>query len=953
MDHQVKRERAIEEADKTAVTLLDVVRELAAELHPHQWLVAPVTLDSSLDRDLGLDSLARMELLARIERSFEATLPERAFAEAETPRDLLRALLSASSGRAPGPIPEVTRVDTGEAQGAPHSARTLIEVLNWHVQTHPDRPHIQLYSDGAAGDILTYRQLFEGAKTLASGLQLRGLQPGEPVALMLPTGRDYFCMFYGVLLAGGIPVPLYPPARRAQMEDHLRRHRSILTNCGAAVLITIPEGRRFAQLLKSQVETLRSLVTVEELCSASGAYQEPALGGHDVAFLQYTSGSTGNPKGVVLSHANLLANIRAMGNVVEVNAADVFVSWLPLYHDMGLIGAWLGSLYYAALLVSMSPLEFIARPQRWLWAIHHWRATLSAAPNFAYELCLRRVCDEDLDKLDLRCWRAAFNGAEPVSPTTVEKFCERFSQCGFAREAMMPVYGLAESSVGLAFPPLKRGPVIDKIQRDPLMHDGKAIPTGDADLKALYFVACGRPLPGHEIRVTDASSRELPERLEGHLQFRGPSSCSGYYRNAEQTRNLFHGDWLDTGDRAYIANGDVYITGRSKDIIIRAGRNIYPHELEEAIGNIPGIRKGNVAVFASAEPSSGTERLVVLAETRESAPERLDALRSQAGEVAIDLVGTPPDDIILTPPQTLLKTSSGKIRRSANRDLYQHGQLGKRPRAAGWQVLRIAMAAVIPEVRRARRVSAEKLYAIYCWGLFGLLAPLVWLLVITLPHFSWRWSLLRGATRFLSWASCAPILMHGLDNLPRDRPCVLVANHASYIDSLILTACLPRTLSFVAKAELAAMCAIRLFLSRLRTEFVERFDRQKGIEDARRIVGRVRAGQSVLFFAEGTFCRMPGLLPFHMGAFLTATDAGVPVVPIAIRGTRSILRDGSWLPRRGTITVTIGKPTEPEAIKAQGEGDSWKIALRLCDAAREHILCHCGEPDLAHEKSPI
>jgi 1-acyl-sn-glycerol-3-phosphate acyltransferase len=224
---------------------------------------------------------------------------------------------------------------------------------------------------------------------------------------------------------------------------------------------------------------------------------------------------------------------------------------------------------------------------------------------------------------------------------------------------------------------------------------------------------------------------------------------------------------------------------------------------------------------------------------------------------------------------------------------------------------------------------------------------------MVLPSPSWRWAFVRGAALLLSKASCTPLSVQGLENVRQQNPCVLVANHASYIDSLVLAAALPQDLSFVAKAELAQRASMRLPLQRLRTEFVERFDKQKGIEDAMRLGQKVRAGQTLVVFAEGTFSRMPGLLPFHMGAFVAAVEGSVPVIPIAIRGTRSILRADSWFPRRGFITITIGQPIEAPPIRAEGEADAWARALRLRDAARKHILQYCGEPDLQHEKSPV
>ncbi len=283
----------------------------------------------------------------------------------------------------------------------------------------------------------------------------------------------------------------------------------------------------------------------------------------------------------------------------------------------------------------------------------------------------------------------------------------------------MPVYGLAECSVGLAFPGLDRGPVVDVIEREPFVLDGRAIPAGDADTGTLRFMACGRPLPGHEVRILDAAGRELPDRQEGRLQFRGPSTCGGYFRNPEETSRLFDGDWLNSGDLAYIVEGDIYLTGRTKDIIIRAGRNIYPQELEEMVGDIPGIRKGSVVAFASNDPRSATERLVIVAETSETESRLFEELRSTINALTTDILGTPPDDIVLTGPKTILKTSSGKIRRAANRELYERGWFGKPQSAVWWQVMRIALEGMKPRVRRMLHRVVAGLYAAYIWLLFG------------------------------------------------------------------------------------------------------------------------------------------------------------------------------------------------------------------------------------------
>ena len=942
---------------ETASRLLEVVRELAAEVHPEYRESITPNLDSSLDRDLGFDSLAQIELLVRIEKSFNISLSEQLLATVDTVRDLLRAVITSGAGKYEIIDREITAVKLAGVENAPLTAQTLVEVLQWHVAKHPDRPHIRFYSDQNEDEVITYLDLWSGAELVASGLQHFGLEPGESVLIMLPTGREYFFTFFGVLLAGAIPVPVYPPGRLKQIEEHLLRHSAIANNCLARIMVTVEDAKQFARLMHTRVVHLRHIVTVSELhragTEALPLFRKPVLTSVDIAFLQYTSGSTGMPKGVVLSHANLLANIRAMANVIGVTSEDVFVSWLPLYHDMGLIGAWLGSLHFACQLIIMSPLAFIARPQRWLWAIHKYGGTLSAAPNFAYELCLRRLDDKDLEGLDLSSWRIACNGAEAVNPATVSEFIRRFTRYGFRPEAMMPVYGLAESTVGLAFPKPGSGPKIDRIKRETFMDTGAAIQAEESDSGALEFVSCGEPLPGHQIRIVDPADRELPERIEGSLQFTGPSTTTGYFKNPEKTRELFHGEWLDSGDKGYMAEGSVFITGRSKDIIIRAGRNIYPAELEEAIGKVEGIREGNVAVFGSKSSESGTERLIVLAETRKKDEQARADIRTMINTIVTDLIGAPPDEVLLAPPNTVLKTSSGKIRRNASRDIYEHGLIGKPQEAVWLQLARFTVKSFKPRLRSFFHQTRAGLYASWCWLLYSLLAPPVGILVFLLPAEKLRWSIMRIAVKILATLSGTKIMVHARSNLPpKNVPCIFVSNHASYLDGYVLTALLDRPFSFIAKAELQSKFIVNILLKRIGTLFVERFDQQKGISDARIVAQKGATGRSLFFFPEGTFMRMPGLLPFRMGAFETAARTGLPLVPIAIRGTRSILRSGSWFPRHGIISVTFGKPISIEKTDS-GEQDTWSAALRLRDTSRKWLLKHCGEPDLGHERPQL
>ncbi len=925
--------------------LIAVVAELVRELHPQRMRFIDIEPSSRIERDLGIDSLGRTELILRIERAFRVRLPAQTIGEAETIGDLLRALDQAGPARgraaleAP-PIPPLPTVPPAS------EAQTLIEVLEWHEARHPDRLHLSVLQDEATilGS-LTYAELAAKARTVAVGLASHDVSPGDRVAVMLPTSIDFFIAFFGILYAGAIPVPIYPPMRLSQLEDHLRRQVGILRNAGACLLITMPEGRRLAGLLRARVGTLNAVESVEYFATSTAQADLPRPGNADtVALIQYTSGSTGDPKGVVLSHANLLANIRAMGSVMDASSVDVFVSWLPLYHDMGLIGAWLGCLHFAAPLYVMSPLSFLVRPESWLWAMHRFQATFSASPNFGFELCVNKIADADLEGLNLSSLRMVANGAEPVSPQTLRRFIERFSRYGFTAGAMAPVYGLAESSVGLAFPPLRRGPLIDRVSRDRLSTGGVAEPAKRDDPRPQEIVACGQPLPGHEVRIVDEVGRELGDRREGRLEFRGPSATRGYFNNETKTREVIHDGWLDSGDRAYMAGGDVCITGRIKDIIIRAGRHLYPQEIEEAVAEIPGIRKGGVAVFSVSDPRAGTERVIILAETREVAPAAKAKLQALAHEVVTDIAGTPPDEIVLAPPRTVPKTSSGKIRRSAAKDLYISGQIGT-PQSALWlQLLHLSLAGFGAQIGRLARLSREMLYAVWWWVVVALSLVLAWFAVMLLPRRSWRWASVRAIARAALTVVGVRIAVAGFNHIPKGNA-MLVFNHSSYMDTLVLSAIFPGEPVYVVKRELGSQVFAGPFLRRLGALFVERYDIGGSLMDTEAVIGAARQGRNVVFFPEGTFTRRPGLSGFYLGAFKVAAQADLPVLPGIIRGTRTMLRSDQWFPRWTPLNIRIEEAVTPS-------GTDFASLLRLRDAVRQIVLAHCGEPDIGELVKP-
>ena len=925
--------------------LLAIVAEMARAASSGADRPAP-TLDASLERDLGFDSLTRMELLHRAEREFAATIPEQALGEIETPRQLLRALDDAA-GRAPSqgrPRAEAAEEARRIGPRAALDAKTLTDALAWHAREHPDRLHVRFYADESDGETLTYGELWEDAGRVAAGLIARDIGPGESVLIMLPSGRDYFAAFFGVLRAGGVPVPVYPPGRPREIEEHIRRHAKIAANARARIMITVAEARPFTRILAAQVDNIAGIVTVGELMESPRPNAWPEPRPEHVAFIQYTSGSTGDPKGVVLTHANLIANINSMAQMLGVRDDDVFVSWLPLYHDMGLIGAWLGSLVHGIPLVLMSPLVFLARPRRWLDAITRYRGTISGAPNFAYEACAHRIPESELASLDLSSWRIAFNGAEPVIPATMDAFSRRFAAAGFQANAMMPVYGLAENCVGVAFPAVGRGPRIDWIERDTFLKTGRAVPASPGAPTSKAVPACGLPIAGHEIRIVDEQGRELPDRNEGSIQFKGPSMTQGYLRNDEANAQLIAGEWRNSGDLGYVVAGELHVTGRRKDMIIRAGRNIFPAELETAIGALDGISQGAVAVFGSPDPVNGTERLVVLAESRRAGTDAEARLQRAIAELALDLIGMPPDAVKLVPPRTVPKTSSGKIRRQAARAVFETGAKG--PLGVKLQIARIALASVGPLARRVLRRAARAIYAVYITAVGLTIATFGWILTAILPIESWRRSALRALVRIYLPLAFIRFAVRGREKIPKNGTFLYAANHSSYLDGPVALAALPGLYSFVAKAELTGHWVSRIFLKRLKSIFVARFDTQQSAADADRIAEIVKNGRPVLSFPEGTLSRMAGLLPFRLGIFMVAARTGAPIVPVAIRGTRHVMRDGTWVPRPGNIEIEV-----LDAIAPPADQEEWRAAITLRDATRAAILARVEEPDLVHERA--
>jgi fatty-acyl-CoA synthase len=950
---------------------LAAVRQLLGELGGSRGLeeLAARGAAAHLERELGLGSLERVELMLRLGEACGVRLPDRVVAEADTVGDLIEATLredrSIDDDR-PRPVAaEVGQRTAVSSRGHPpdleqriQGATTLTEVLRLRGRGEPDRPHIHLYEDDDQLRTITFGELYDRASAVARELLRRGLEPGQTVGIMLPTCPEFFHTFAGILLVGGIPVPIYPPFRADRIAEYATRQVNILRNAETRFLVTFLQAEGLARLLEPRVPTLREVLNAQRLCGAvPSAAQAPSTWrpveglphrarGEEIAFLQYTSGSTGDPRGVTLTHANLLSNIHSIIESLDLRPDDVAISWLPLYHDMGLIGAWFVPLFFGIPLVVMSPLAFLSRPGRWLWAIHRHRGTISPAPNFAYELCVRKIADKELAGLDLSSWRAALNGAEPVDARTLERFAARFAAYGFRREALLPVYGLAEASLAISVPELGSGYKVDRIERAAFESEGRAHPVAPGHPSMLNFVSAGKPLANVDVRIVGSDGCDAGERVEGRLWFRSPSATSGYYRNPPATRELLReGGWLDSGDLAYRAQGELYITGRAKDVIIKAGRNLSPAEIEVVAGRVPGVRPGCVVAFGVPDQRSGTERLVVAAEVRNLADAR--QIASELTRAVSQAMGLPPDQVEILPRHSIPKTSSGKLRRSETRRLFLEGKLGKKLPPAWIELAKLAARSALPRTwllsKRGAKRAIETIYGVYALAMFALLLIPLWLVILSARDRQRAARYLRSGTRLMLFASGVPVRVieaELLARLEKSGPCIFAPNHSSYLDILVALSILPAGARFVVKGEIDKMPFFGTMARRSGQFTFDRGDPQARIRQTKAVSAALANGESVVIYPEGTFTAFTGIRPFQLGTFKAAVDTERPICPVALRGAREIWRDQSYLPRPGRVTVTIGPLVTPD----RAAGDDWHEVVRLRDRTREIIARNSGEP---------
>ncbi len=858
-------------------TVLGAVQSLLEELGSSR-AAERTTLNASLEKDLGLGSLERVELLVRLESTLTVRLRETLAQTALTPGDWVRAVLAAEDGARPvgrWPIVQPTR----EAREPPHHAATFAEVLQEQTDRDPARVQIHLL-DRDEGQDISHGQLYASAAQIAAGLVSSGLRPGETVAIMLPTCAEFFSSFLGVMLAGGIAVPVYPPARANQLEEYVKRQSLILQNAEVRFLISFDQVRAVATVLGASLPTLQEAVGARELAIRGRNLPPPETDPAEVFFIQYTSGSTGDPKGVTLTHANVLANVRGIGFAVQAVPSDAVVSWLPLYHDMGLIGSWLFSLYHGFPITILSPLDFLVRPERWLWALSDSRGTLCPAPNFAFELCVRKIRDEAMQGVDLSTWRVAINAGEPVLASTLRRFSERFQPWGFDSRSLLPFYGLAESSVALTYPPLLRGPVVDKVDRLAFEVEGRAIPAdGEESSEILEFVSNGQALPRHEIRIVGEQDQELPERVRGQILFRGPSRTHGYYRNSRATEAVLDADgWMDSGDLGYIAGGELYVTGRLKDCIIKAGRNIIPQDVEMAAWEVDGVRKGCVAAFGSSDAESGTEKLVVVAETRVADREGRRRMQTEVTEAVTRKVGLPPDDVVLANPGVVPKTSSGKIQRVATRHLYEQGAVTGRALAAPWvQMARLWLrSAALATASRAawvgpsvRHAGAAVLRSLLAVG-FGLAARLA-------PTPGAARCIVSPGARMLVALSGVPLR----GRVPSGNARIVLVNRAHRLDPLVVAGAIRSPFVFADASGFPQLRAAEAFLL---DPLVAGGAGVNLTPAGGTLLDRMRtaleAGHTVVSLADNPVGEPPARTRFRAEGFLAAASTGAPVVPV-------------------------------------------------------------------------
>jgi fatty-acyl-CoA synthase len=520
-----------------------------------------------------------------------------------------------------------------------------------------------------------YEALEREARRRAAKLAALGLKKGDRIALVIADPEEFVLSFLGASIAGLISVPMHPRVafNFKAKKSYAETVSHIVRAAGARMLLTLASTRETIEEALAADTGLERIVVLEEfLAGEPAAFEAPAVGPEDLCFLQFTSGSTSLPKGVMVTHGNLVANARAFlgPKGLDLRKDDVGVGWLPLYHDMGLIGFVLGTLICDVPTVLLPTEAFVRKPGIWMEAISRYGGTITFAPNFAYALVVRRMRDEDLTGLELSRLRVAGCGAEPINAEVMRQFCTRFGPVGFRPEALLPCYGMAEATLAITFHDYDRPIVTDTVCASTLGF-GKAVSTkADAKRRTVELVGCGHPFPEHELRIVDEAGRPLPDRCVGEIVTRGPSITLGYFGQPEATAAAYRDGWLHTGDLGYVAEGQLYICGRSKDLIIIHGANYYPQDIEWAVSEVPGVQRGAVVAFSVMQ--EGEETLIVCVEGK--GPDVAELKRAVAAKVA-DSAGLRVGQVAVVQAGSLPKTSSGKVQRRKTKAQFEAGQL--------------------------------------------------------------------------------------------------------------------------------------------------------------------------------------------------------------------------------------------------------------------------------------
>jgi fatty-acyl-CoA synthase len=553
-----------------------------------------------------------------------------------------------------------------EASKRPHGVRFVGPSV-----TPPPGP------DGTVESFVPWAQIHHDARCVAAALQARGLVAGDHVAILGPTSRSLMTIIQGCWLAGMASMVLPLPMRMGSLDSFIESTRARIRHGDAKVVLIDPLLADFYTAVDGDppIESMAAVLPGASDVPSADHWVQPAHDPERLVILQYTSGSTSEPKGVMIPDRVLRANIDASCEAAQLDEAEVMVSWLPLYHDMGLVGFLSIPMTNGCQLVQAAPQDFLAKPGNWMQWISDWGGTATAGPNFSWVLATRAL--KRMEGLNLAPLTLALSGAEPVDPTAVEAFVAEAQRFGFKPGSVFPAFGMAEVAIGGAFPPRHRGMVCDSVDRVVLERDRVAKPLdlsdADEELDVRRLPLLGFAVPGLEMKVVHPDTREgVPERHVGELLLRGTSVTSGYYKRPDATAALFNDEgWLCTGDLAYLLDGELVLCGRIKDIIIVGGRNVFPEDIERACGTLDGVRAGNVIAFG-VEGYKGKESVVVVAEVR---ADDLTTVREAVHHRTLEVCGLPPRDVMLVRPGTLPKTSSGKLQRSRCRELYLNEEL--------------------------------------------------------------------------------------------------------------------------------------------------------------------------------------------------------------------------------------------------------------------------------------